>query len=62
MIASSAQASPFDSERNQDMNFLLDLFFVTLQQVWSTVISSIFQVPLDVITSVLTGVLSPAAA
>lgn len=44
------------------MNFLLDLFFVTLQQVWTTVISSIFQVPLDVITSILTGVLSPAAA
>lgn len=43
------------------MNFAFDLIFMSLQQIISAVITAIFQVPLDVITSFLTNLVVPAA-
>lgn len=61
MTASLGQASPFDFRKGLEMNFLLDLLFGTFQGILTTVISAIFQVPLDVITSFLTGLVTPSA-
>lgn len=41
------------------MNFTFDLIFTALQQIISAVITAIFQVPLDVITALLTNLVVP---
>lgn len=43
------------------MNFLLDLLFTSLQEILTYVVTALFQVPLDVLTSYLTGLATPGA-
>ena len=43
------------------MNFALDLIFISFQQIIVAVITAVFQVPLDVITSFLTNLVTPMA-
>jgi hypothetical protein len=43
------------------MNFALDLFFTAFQGIFVNVFTAIIQVPLDVITAILTAIFAPAA-
>lgn len=43
------------------MNFALDLIFSAVQGIFVNVFTSLFQVPLDIITAILTAIFVPAA-
>lgn len=43
------------------MNFALDLIFTSFQGIFVNVFTAIFQVPLDIITALLTAIFVPAA-